>query len=111
MGSLIRDHDTKFSAALDNFFIAEGIENVLTPFQAPKANAVAERWVRSVRQECLDHLLILSQRHLWSVLTEYTGYYNSARPHQGIGQQLPIPIQPSQEGHIHCRDVLGSIIH
>ena len=111
MRFLIHDHDTKFSAAFDNVFVAKGIDIVLTPFHAPKANAVAERWVRSVRQECLDHLLILSQRHLRSVLTEYTRYYNTARPHQGLDQQIPIPILPSREGSIHCRDVLAGIIH
>jgi putative transposase len=111
MRFLIHDHDTKFSATFDNVFNAEGIDIVLTPFQAPKANAVAERWVRSVRQECLDHLLILSRRHLWSVLTEDTRYYNTARPHQGLDQQIPIPISPSRGGGIHCRDILGGIIH
>src|SRR5260221_10155034 len=71
MRFLIHDHDTKFSAAFDNVFVAKGIDIVLTPFHAPKANAVAERWVRSVRQECLDHLVIVNQRHLWSELTDY----------------------------------------
>lgn len=111
MRFLIHDHDTKFSAAFDNIFVSEGLEIVLTPFGAPKANAVAERWVRSVREECLDQLLILSQRHLWNVLTEYTHYYNTARPHQGLGQQSPVPFRASQEGPIRCRDVLGGVIH
>jgi transposase InsO family protein len=84
---------------------------VRTPFQAPKANAVAERWVRSVREECLDHLLILNQRHLGRVLKEYVDYYNAARPHQGLCQQSPIPAPRSFEGCIHCRDVLGGILH
>ncbi|MHB8629604.1 MAG: integrase core domain-containing protein [Aggregatilineales bacterium] len=111
MRFLIHDHDTKFSAAFDNIFVAEGVEIVRTPVQAPKANAVAERWVRSVREECLDQLLILSERHLRRVLTEYVSYYNAARPHQGLGQQAPIPHGPSRAGTIHCRDVLGGIIH
>src|SRR5262249_23185164 len=66
---------------------------------------IAERWVRSVRQECLEHLLILSRRHLWNVLTEYTAYYNVARPHQGLEQHAPIPVQVSQKGQVRCRDV------
>jgi transposase InsO family protein len=103
MHFLIHDHDTKFSAAFDNIFVSEGLEIVLTPFGAPQANAVAERWVRSVREECLDQLIILSQRHLWNVLTEYTQYYNTARPHQGLGQQSP-------KGPTCCRDVLGGVI-
>ncbi len=84
---------------------------MLTLFHAPQADAVAERWVRSVREECLDQLLILSQRHLGNVLTEYTAYYNSARPHQGLGQESPIPFHVSGEGQVRCRDVLGGIIH
>src|SRR5262249_51069563 len=111
MRFLIHDHDTKFSTAFDNVFVAEGIEIVLTPFQAPKANAVAERWVRSVREECLDHLLVLNQRHLGNVLAEYTAYYNAARPHQGLSQQAPIPLIVSHVGRVCCRDVLGGVIH
>ncbi len=111
MRFLMHDHDTKFTAAFDNVFVSEGFEIVLTPFRAPKANAVAERWVRSVRQECLDHLLILNQRHLWKVVTEYTHYYNTARPHQGIPHQSPIPFQPTRKGPIRRRDILGGIIH
>src|SRR5258706_1361006 len=111
MRFLMHDHDTKFTAAFDNVFVSEGFEIVLTPFRAPKANAVAERWVRSVRQECLDHLLILNQRHLWKVVTEYTHYYTTARPHQGIPHQAPSPFQPTRKGPIRRRDILGGIIH
>ena len=111
MRFLIHDRDTKFSAAFDSVFVAEGIDIVLTPFHAPKANALAERWVRSVRQECLDHLLIVNQRHLWQVVTEYTHYYNTARPHHGIPHQSPIPFQPTREGPICTRAVLGGILH
>jgi transposase InsO family protein len=111
MRFLIHDHDSKFSTVFDNVFVSEGIEIVLTPFRAPKANAVAERWVRSVREECLDYLLIINRRHLWTVLTEYTAYYNCARPHQGLGQQAPIPLAVTREGRVYCRDVLGGVIH
>jgi transposase InsO family protein len=108
---LIHDRDTKFPASFDTVFVSEGIDIIRTPFRTPKANAVAERWVRSVRQECLDHLLILNQRHLTRVLTEYTTYYNFARPHQGLEQQAPIPYSCTGRGEIHCRDVLGGILH
>jgi len=64
-----------------------------------------------VRDECLDQLLIINERHLHRVLTEYIGYYNTARPHQGLDQNIPVPLQRSQEGSIHCRDVLRGIIH
>src|SRR5688572_7256937 len=89
MPFLIHDRDRKFTTLFDQVFVSEGIEIVPTPFRAPKANAVAERWVRSIRQEWLDHLLILNQRHLFSVLKEYTTCYNATRPHQGINQQAP----------------------
>ena len=66
----------------------------------------------TVRAECLDRLLLLSERHLRRVLTEYIAYYNQARPHQGIGQQCPGPVEPrSADGPVRCRDVLGGIIH
>ena len=108
---LIRDNDGKYGAAFDAVFASEGIEVVHTPVRAPRANAYAERWVRSVRQECLDQLLILNQRHLAHVLKEYIHYYNTARPHQGLAQQPPIPLLRPRCGTIHCRDVLGGILH
>jgi hypothetical protein len=99
-------------AGFDAVFAAEGIETVLAPYQAPNANAFAERWVRSVRAECLDRFLIVTEGHLRRVLREYLDYSNGARPHQGLHQQAPIPFpQPPAEGAIHCRDVLGGIIH
>jgi putative transposase len=66
-----------------------GIRVLRTPYKAPKANALCERFIGSVRRECLDHILKLSERHLHSVIKEYVRYYNSARPHQGIGQGIP----------------------
>jgi transposase InsO family protein len=73
---------------------------------------MAERWIRSVRAECLDHLLILNERHLQRVLRDYVTFYNHRRPHQGLGQQCPIPLArgPSM-GAIRRHDVLGGIIH
>jgi transposase InsO family protein len=89
-----------------------GIDIVRTPFRAPKANAYAERWIRSARQECLDHILILNERHLHHVLKEYVAFYNVSRPHQGINQQTPIPrIEPNGTGVVVRRDVLGGIVH
>lgn len=111
MRFLIHDRDSKFTTSFDQVFVSEGIDIVRTPFRAPRANAVAERWVRSVRQECLDHLLILNQRHLIRVLKEYIDYYNVSRPHQGLDQQVPIPRPRSSQGVIRCRDVLGGILH
>lgn len=109
---LIHDRDTKFAGSFERVFAAEGIETVLTPYRAPNANAFAERWVRSVRQECLDRFLILNQAHLQRVLREYTDYYNTARPHQGLDQQAPIPFpRRPMSGPVVCRNVLGGILH
>src|SRR5262249_10200556 len=66
-----------------------GITQVRTPFRSPRANAIAERWVRSVRTECLDHVFIFNERHLQKVLAEYVGYFNRWRPHRSIGQRAP----------------------
>lgn len=109
---LLHDCDAKFPASFDAVFASEGIEVVLTPYRAPNANAFAERWVRSVRVECLDHLLIINERHLEHVLREYCQYYNCARPHQGIAQQIPVSAnqQPGQ-GAILRRDILGGLLH
>jgi putative transposase len=105
---LLRDNDSKFITSFDTVFASQHIEVIRTPYQAPNANAYAERWVRSVREECLDKLLILNQAHLRRVLRDYIDYYNTARPHQGIEQQIPVP-RPSaqQQGNVRCRTVLG----
>ncbi len=111
---LIHDRDAKFTEGFDAVFEAEGIEIIQTPYRAPRANAFAERWIRSAREECLDRLLIVSEAHLRHVMKEYVDYYNQARPHQGIEQRCPIPIpmeQAHKEGPVKCRDVLSGIIH
>ncbi len=112
MRFLIHDRDAKFPPSLEIVFDVEGIEILRTPYRTPTANAFAERWVRSVREEVLDKLLIVNQAHLQRVLTEYVGYFNRARPHQGIEQRCPIPIERGrQKGDLERRDVLGGIIH
>lgn len=88
---LIHDNDCSFSKAFDAVFESESIHIIHTPFQAPNANAHAERWVRTVREECLDHMLIINAEHMRHVLIEFAQYYNASRPHQGIDQQMPIP--------------------
>ena len=113
MRFLIRDRDAKFPADFDTVFKSEGVTIVRTPFRAPNANAVAERWIRSVREECLDRIVILGERHLDRVLTAYVNYYNRARPHQGIEQQCPMPLGRStaRDGPIERRDILGGVLH
>ncbi len=110
MRFLIRDRDTKFSPSFDAVFNSEHIHVIQTPFQSPKANAFAERWVRSVRNECLDKIIILNQTHLHRIMREYIDYYNRQRPHQGISQKTPIPFPYQHDGRIQCQNVLGGII-
>ncbi len=110
---LIRDRDSKFTRSFDTVFGSEGPRVILTPVRAPKANAFAERWVRTVRAEIVDWTLILSRRHLDRVLARYASHYNSRRPHRGItlsppdacGADPPV----SASGRIQRREVLAGI--
>jgi putative transposase len=90
MAFLIHDNDTKFIPSFDKVFSSEGIDVVHTPFRAPRANAFAERWLRTVREEWLNHILVVNESHLRNVLREYTDYYNHSRLHQGISQHFPV---------------------
>jgi putative transposase len=107
---LIHDRDSKFSSSFEAVFASEPIKIIRTPIRAPNANAYAERWVRSVREECLDKLIILNETHLRYVLRDYINYYNNARPHQGIAQQTPVPPPArKQAGAVQYRSILGII--
>ncbi len=110
---LIRDNDCKYTDSFDSVFIDEGLRVIPTPYRAPNANAFAERWVRTVREECLDQILIINAGHLSRVLQEYVNeYYNIARPHQGLAQRIPVPpVQEEKRGPVQRRKVLGGIIH
>ena len=111
---LIRDRDSKYSRPFDEVFRSEEIRIVRTPVRAPKANAIAERFVRTVRGECLDWLLILNRRHLERVLHVYVDHYNTQRPHRALELQPPQPQQQqasSTVGEIRRRDRLGGLIH
>ncbi len=109
---LIHDRDVKFPPAFDAVFASEGVEIVRTPYRAPNANAYAERWVRSARSECLDHLLIANETHLRRVLLQYVAFYNHARPHQGIEQRCPVTRPtPVRDGSVLRRDRLGGLLH
>ena len=78
---LIRDRDGKFTSAFDGVFAGNGTRVIKTPVRSPRANAFAERFVGTLRRECLDHLLILGERHLRNILAEYAQHYNRHRPH------------------------------
>jgi putative transposase len=111
---LIRDRDSKYSGPFDEVFRSEGTRIVKTPVRAPKANAIAERFVRTVRAECLDWLLILNRRHREGVLRVYVDHYNRERPHRALElrpPELDERRKRSPEGEICRRDRLGGLIH
>jgi putative transposase len=91
---LLRDRDTKLCRSFDDVFRAEGAEVLLTPVQAPNVNASAERWIRTVRVECLDWLLVIGQGHLDWILRVYVEHYNQHRPHQVLRLEPPDPACP-----------------
>jgi putative transposase len=92
-----------------------GIQTILTPVQALKANAIAERLVGTLRRECLDHLIIVDERHLRLILMEYAAYYNAARPHRALDLQPPngasVRAAPPTAGRLRARPVLGGLHH
>ena len=108
---LIRDRDDKFGTAFDALARATGIRIVRTAVRAPNMNAVCERFLGSLRRECLDHVLVLDSRHFQRVVAEYVRYHNAARPHQGIRQQTPVPAERPAEGNIVAFPVLGGLHH
>jgi transposase InsO family protein len=113
---LIRDRDSKYVCGFGEVFRTDGTEVILTPVRAPRANAFAERWVRTVRTECLDWVLILGRRHLEQVLRLYVMHYNMERPHRGLALATPIsPTDPAEPatmaGRVRRRDLLGGLIH
>jgi putative transposase len=111
---LIRDRDAKFSGPFDEVFRTERLAVVKTPARAPRANAFAERWVGSVRRECLDHLLIFGRHHLLRVLGTYAEHYNRARPHRGLDLAAPDRLSPAEHfgpAYLRRHDVLGGLIY
>jgi putative transposase len=112
---LIRDSDSKFGRSFDAVFASEGIRVVKTPVRAPKANAIAERFVGTARRECLDWVLILNRRHLEHVLRVFLDHYNAHRPHRALDLTPPEPINRkrpvSSSRDVKRRDRLGGLIH
>lgn len=115
---LVRDRDTKFTGIFDEVFRSEGIRVIRTPVRAPRANAHAERWVGTLRRECLDWILILGRRHLEAVVREYLVHYNTHRPHRGLDLRSPCvtpvelrPIPDASPKRVRRRDRLGGLTH
>ena len=114
---VLRDRDAKFTRRFDDVFGSHGAEMLLMPVQAPNANAYAERWVRTVRAECLDWLLIIGRGHLEQVLRVYAAHYNAHRPHRALGLEPPDPpdelivVHDGQPSRVHRRDLLGGLLH
>ena len=113
---LVHDRDKRFGATFDEIFKAEGVEIIRTPWRAPKANAYAERWIRTTRAECLDRVMVLGARHLERLLSTYVKHYNEERPHRGLGLRPPgasssLRVLGSEPNEIKRRDLLGGLIH
>ena len=113
---LIRDNDSKFGPCFARVAATSGIKILKTPYHAKRPNAICERFLGSVRRECLDHVLILSEKQLHRVLRAYVKYFNEARPHQGIHQQVPqrevTSVPPDRRGdRIIWVPVLGGLHH
>ena len=111
---LIRDRDSTFTTALDAVFAAADIRIIHTPVRAPRANAIAERFIRTLRRECLDQLLITGPRHLAAVLREFVEHYNTHRPHRSLDRHSPAGATPPPCGatvRTLRRDRLGGLVH
>ena len=112
---LIHDRDGCFGASFNRRVASLGIRQIRTPIKAPKANAFAERWVRTIRNECLDHRLIFGHHHLQRTVDEYVAYYNRWRPHRSLGQRAPCPhvreVSRKPARHLTSKPVLGGLHH
>jgi transposase InsO family protein len=107
---LIRDRDSKFTAEFDEVFVGSGVRVIKTPVRAPRANSLAERYVGTLRRECLDHVLIYGEQHLRQILAEYSQHYNEHRPHQSREQRPPLR-EPGQPVDVTARIKRRQAVH
>jgi transposase InsO family protein len=110
---LIMDRDTKYTDAFRDHLVREGVKPVRCPVRAPNCNAFAERFVRSVREECLDRMILFGEASLRHALREYGAHYHSERNHLGVGNQLlqPVAMANSTAPTIQCREHLGGMLN
>jgi transposase InsO family protein len=114
---VLHDRDAKFCRSFDDVFRSDGAEVLVTPVQAPRANAYAERWVRTVRAECLDWLLVVGRGHLQQILRVYVQHYNRHRPHRALMLRSLDPLVrltilgEDDRGAVRRRDLLGGLLH
>jgi transposase InsO family protein len=109
--ALIRDRDRKWSAGFRRLIEGAGVRVVQTPIQAPNANAYAERFVRSIRGECIDRLILFGERRLRYVVDEFVAHYHRERNHQGLGNKLIAPqCDQNYDTHVSCRERLGGLL-
>ncbi len=112
---LIHDRDGCFGASFNRRVASLNIRQIRTPVKAPKVNSIAERWVRTIRNECLDHRLIFGHHHLQRTVDEFVAYYNRWRPHRNLGQTAPCPHVREESrnpaSHLISEPVLGGLHH
>jgi transposase InsO family protein len=109
---LIHDRDASYGKDFGARLARLGVSDVRTPVRAPRANSIAERLVRTIRQECLDHVIVVNEHHLHGVLSEFVSYYNHERPHRTLAMESPLPSEEqARDGPIRCRRILGGLHH
>jgi hypothetical protein len=108
---LLHDHDAVYGRDFRQQARRIGIDAIATPVASPRANAIIERFMGTLRRECLDHLIVLDEQHLRSVLAEFVRYYNLERPHRTLWLATPVPVDRPTEGSVRSRPVLGGLHH
>ena len=108
---LIHDRDTKYSLRFKIVMEASGVTPIKTPLQAPNANAYAERFVRSIKEECLNRMILFGEGHLLRALDEYLAHYHGERNHQGLGNELVESEAKADRGEVVCRERLGGLLN